>query len=446
MHPETPSSPPRAPGRPQAPRPLLLNPSATVGGAERVLLDLVAELGRQRPGWRPVVLAGADGPLLDEARRLGAEAVALPMPGAVARLGDWAARGGGRARLAARLALASPAVALYALRLRRALARLAPDLVHTNGFKMHALGAVCAPAGVPVVWHLHDYPGRRPAMARLLARLGGRAAAAIANSESVAADARAVLGTGGRRPAPPVTAVLNGVDLDRFRPPEPAAGPGGGTADLDALAGLPPAPPGTVRVGLVATLARWKGHEVFLRALARLAAGPAGGGEPPPVRGYVIGGALYATGGSQTSADELEALAGRLGLGDRVGFTGFVPDAAAALRALDVAVHASTEPEPFGLAIAEAMASGRAVVVAAAGGAAELIRDGVDALAHPPGDDAALAARIAALAADPELRRRLGAAARATAERRFDRRRAAAGVIEVWERALATASLQETSG
>jgi glycosyltransferase involved in cell wall biosynthesis len=239
-----------------------------------------------------------------------------------------------------------------------------------------------------------------------------------------------------------VTAVLNGVDLDRFRPPLPAAGSAGGeggTVDLDALAGLPPAPPGTVRVGLVATLARWKGHEVFLRALARLAEGPAGGGEAPPVRGYVIGGALYATGGSQTSAAELRELAGRLGLGDRVGFTGFVPDAAAALGALDVAVHASTEPEPFGLAIAEAMASGRAVVVSAAGGAAELIEDGVDALAHPPGDHAALAARIAELAADPGLRRRLGAAARATAERRFDRRRAAAGVIEVWERALAAA-------
>ena len=62
------------------------------------------------------------------------------------------------------------------------------------------------------------------------------------------------------------------------------------------------------------------------------------------MRGYVIGGALYETEDSQYDLEDLRALAGRLGLAGRVGFTGFVDDAAAAMRALDVVVHASTQP------------------------------------------------------------------------------------------------------
>ena len=65
---------------------------------------------------------------------------------------------------------------------------------------------------------------------------------------------------------------------------------------------------------------------------------------------------------------------------DSVGFVPFVEDPVPVYRALDVVLHASTQPEPFGLTVVEAMACGRAVVVSAAGGAAELFTDGVDAL------------------------------------------------------------------
>ena len=117
-----------------------------------------------------------------------------------------------------------------------------------------------------------------------------------------------------------------------------------------------------------------------------------------------------------------------------MGFTGYVADTASAIRALDILVHASTQPEPFGRVIAEGMACGRAVICSAAGGAAELIVDGQDALAHPPGDDAALAERMPKLVRDPELRARLGRAARITAELRFERRRLAEEVIPLYQR------------
>jgi glycosyltransferase involved in cell wall biosynthesis len=152
----------------------------------------------------------------------------------------------------------------------------------------------------------------------------------------------------------------------------------------------------------------------------------------PPVRGYVIGGALYETDGSQRDLDELRRLADRLGLSGRVGFTGFVDDAAAAMRALDVVVHASTQPEPFGLVIAEAMACGRAVVISEAGGAAEIVTPGEDALVHAPGSVSALAERMGELARDPALRTALGARAAQSARRRFARARLADELMPIY--------------
>jgi glycosyltransferase involved in cell wall biosynthesis len=96
-----------------------------------------------------------------------------------------------------------------------------------------------------------------------------------------------------------------------------------------------------------------------------------------------------------------------------------VDDAAAAMRSLDIVVHASTEPEPFGMVIIEAMACERALIASDAGGASELFVDGEDALAHPPGDVEILGQQIRRLAGDVELRQRLGKAGRAKAERLY---------------------------
>jgi glycosyltransferase involved in cell wall biosynthesis len=183
--------------------------------------------------------------------------------------------------------------------------------------------------------------------------------------------------------------------------------------DLDALSGLPPAPPDVVRVGLIATFSRWKGHEVFLRALSMIS-------DSLPVRGYVVGGPVYDTAGSQYSIDEIRALARATGAEGRVGFTGFQADTPAVMRALDVVVHASTAPEPFGLVLTEAMAAGRALVSSAAGGSAEIVDAEVNALVHAPGDAAGLAGAIRRLAADAGLRRRLGEAGRAHVAARYD--------------------------
>jgi glycosyltransferase involved in cell wall biosynthesis len=132
---------------------------------------------------------------------------------------------------------------------------------------------------------------------------------------------------------------------------------------------------------------------------------------------------VYETLGSQVALHELRQRALTLGLGSRVGFTGFVSDSSAAIRSLDIVVHASTDPEPFGLVIAEAMACGKAFVASRAGGAIEVTEACPNAVTHEPGDARALAARIAELATDSPRRQQLGAAGRLTAERCFARSR-----------------------
>ncbi|MCE9672342.1 glycosyltransferase family 4 protein [Myxococcus stipitatus] len=398
---------------------LFLNPVGVLGGAERALLDLMACLRRSAPDMSLHLLAGSTGPLLDEARALGVEARALPLPERLSVLGDSALRGRGVReawRFARGLTPAPALLARYGLALRREVEALRPDVIHSNGIKTHLLSPFTVGLPSKRVWHVHDFLGERPLVRRALAALSRLADTAIANSHAVGDDTRAVLGR------VLIHVVPNGVDVERFRP-----GPGDASR-LDTLAGLPPASAGTPRVGLVATYARWKGHDVFLEAAAELTRlSP-----DASVRFYLVGAPLYQTAGSQFSEAELRGLISRQGLTGRVGLVPFQAQPQDIYRALDVFVHASTRREPFGLTIAEALACGRPSIVSRASGAAEALTDGEDALAIPPGDARALARAMHTLLSDAELRARLGSSARRTAVERFSRERYAREICSIY--------------
>ena len=166
---------------------------------------------------------------------------------------------------------------------------------------------------------------------------------------------------------------------------------------LPSLAGTGPL------VAFLGRLNRWKGHEVFIAAAARLAP------DHPDARFVVAGDAPLGEAWREADADGRIAAAG---LGDRLRRLWFVTDGAAVLAAADVVVAPSTWPDPFPTVILEAMRAGRPVVASNHGGAPEMVVDGVTGVLVPPGDDAALAAAIGTLLADPDVRGRLGAAAR----------------------------------
>lgn len=370
-------------------RVLLLSAVGTIGGAERVLLDLIRFA---QPGLRFALICMADGPLIAAASEAGAERVQVcPWPERLNRMGDSGVSPGVGAvsTKIANLALSLPDFERSVQAVNRTVTDWTPHVIHSNNLKTHVLSRWIKRGSARLIWHLHDLFGSRRFARHLLPRLATEVDALVAVSHAVAEDAREVFDR-----SAPVTVVHNGVDTNRFAP---AAG------DPSVLGRVRPG----LRVGLVATYARWKGQDVFIDAVARL---------PPDIRScatfYIVGGPIYRTDGSQWSASELEAMIARAGLHGSMFLTGFLSELPKVYRALDVVVHASTRPEPFGLTIAEAMACGRATIASYGGGAIELFEDGISALAAPMADAAGLSNCLGRLLLDADLRRRLGHAAR----------------------------------
>jgi glycosyltransferase involved in cell wall biosynthesis len=116
-----------------------------------------------------------------------------------------------------------------------------------------------------------------------------------------------------------------------------------------------------------------------------------------------------------------EARVGMASHPERFAFTGYLPEADALgwVVAADIVVNPSYT-EGFGLTVLWGAACGRAVVATAVGGVPEIVTDGVTALLYPPRDVAGLQAALDKLLNDPDLRDRLGSAARADVWARFD--------------------------
>jgi glycosyltransferase involved in cell wall biosynthesis len=117
---------------------------------------------------------------------------------------------------------------------------------------------------------------------------------------------------------------------------------------------------------------------------------------------------------------ELHAFVKEHGLQDMVTFTGHLDVSEGALDGLDIFVHASTEPEPFGMVLLEAMAKKKAILASAEGGPLEILSTGMDGLLIPPRQPELLADHIRILACDPDLRRNLGDQAEQTVVDRFN--------------------------
>lgn len=104
------------------------------------------------------------------------------------------------------------------------------------------------------------------------------------------------------------------------------------------------------------------------------------------------------------------------------------------------AIVPSLGPEPFGLTSIEALAHGLPVIASAIGGLSETVRDGIDGFHVAPGDVAQMADRVARLAADPALARRMGEAGRARAASDFSPERYYQRTRSVYADVLARAS------
>lgn len=284
------------------------------------------------------------------------------------------------------------------LELKKEIARLGPDIVHTHTSKAGALGRLAAalanlgakkPAVVIHTPHGHLLYGYYGALKTFILKLAERFLAnftdhfiALTPGEMKESAAAGI----GR--AEQWTVVHSGVD---FRPPVAPAR----KADLDIAED-------EIAVGTIARLEPVKGVEYLIRAAELLDR------RLPAARlKYVI------IGGGELEA-ELRKLAGRLGVGGRIIFTGFRQDAAALLPALDIYAQPSLN-EAMGRAPLEAQALGLPVVVSRVCGLPDIIREGETGLAVKAGDADELAFALERLILSPKLRARMGPAAKAWA-------------------------------
>ncbi len=243
------------------------------------------------------------------------------------------------------------------------------DVIYANSQKAFVIGAFAASISqCKLVWRLRDVLDAAH-FNIILRRIDVHLANANAKRVIVnsAATGQAFMLAGGD--ARLVSVAYPGIDEAPF-----LAVPAETVAAVRAQLGAGPAP----LIGVFGRLAPWKGQDVFISAIAQL----------PGAVGVIAGEALF-------GEDEYVALLHRqvaaLGLEQRIHFLGFRKDIPALMRAMDVIVHSSTAPEPFGRVVVEGMLAGRPVVASAAGGVLEIIEHGKTGWLYEPGNAIALA-------------------------------------------------------
>ncbi len=174
-----------------------------------------------------------------------------------------------------------------------------------------------------------------------------------------------------------------------------------------------------VRVCYVGRMTEEKGIQYLLRAMHQL---------PERYRLTLLGEGPYLS--------YCESLASDLGLSSRAKFAGFVRDPQQDLQMADVVVVPSVWEEAFGRVVIEAMGLGVPVIATRVGGMAEIFADGIEGIYVRPRDVAGLVAALKRLGDDPALRERIGAAARLRVLDQFTVERAARQYAELYDELL----------
>jgi len=170
-------------------------------------------------------------------------------------------------------------------------------------------------------------------------------------------------------------------------------------------------------VGIVGQLnpqSHWKGQRDFIQAAAEVIQ------NRWDVHFAIVGGDSSPVSSPRHNSyiRELKRLVGDLGIADRVIFTGFRTDIPDVMASLDVLVSASWA-EPFGRVIIEAMAAGTPVIATMAGGAPEIVQDGITGVLVPPRTPQAIAKAVLSMLQNDEMRQEMGRAGRRRAQEHF---------------------------
>jgi len=349
--------------------------SATLGGAERVALEVVHRTSPAR--YRFCAFVSGTGAFARAVHGLGGDMVTLPLLQSSARARRGVLQFG---EFLIRNILAAPWLAYHVH--TRGL-----RLIYTNSRGAHIAGTLAGRlTGRPVVMHVQDL-FQRPGFYMTLARWGAYAVIV----PSAAAREWMLRSRWSLAAAAKIRVIPSPVDCDRF-PPDVSV-----TRVRDEL-GLGGRYPVVAAVG---ALEEWKGQGDLIRAVPRVL-------QTFPTACFLIVGAERREG---EYLGELRRLAVELGVGHAVlllGQRGDVPDI---LAASDIAVSPSWR-DTFPGAVGEAMASGLPVVATQAGGSVDMVKEGVTGLLVEPCQPTQLAEALIELASDADRARAMGRAGR----------------------------------
>jgi len=306
----------------------------------------------------------------------------------------------------------------YDLKTARALARLLeelkPDVMQAHHPKAHAMGLLAKFLSSHKPVFIFTRRVSHPIVKGFFAKLK-YTSSLIDGVIAVADSVRGILTDYGVEPGR-VRTVYSGTDPARFSPRPPDAG------ILKELA----LPPGLPVVMLVGNFSAHKGQHILLRAARELYA-----------RGLDF--ALVFAGRGTDSA-ELKALYRAESLPEeKARFLGLRDDVENLLTAASVSVNAAVKGEALSGSIRESLAMGVPAVASDISGNSEIVKEGVTGLLFPPGDSAALAARLETVLKDPRLRERFSAASVSLVRENFTTAIMARRTLEYYRELLARA-------
>jgi glycosyltransferase involved in cell wall biosynthesis len=193
---------------------------------------------------------------------------------------------------------------------------------------------------------------------------------------------------------------------------------------------------GEVLIGMAGRVTRWKGQSIFVQAAKLIAE------RHPEVKFAAVGG-VFDT--EKFYMDRFRKEVHDAGLDNKLTINDFRADMPDVFAAFDIFVLPSILPEPFGLVVIEAMASGKPVVATAPGGPSETVVDGETGFLVPPSDASAIAKALEELLADPAKRISMGEAGRRRAREVFSLPRYVSEFEELYDSILRAGFVAEPS-
>lgn len=375
------------------------NTDGTIGGSYYSLLYLLEGLDKEK--YVPVVLFCQDNSLIPRYREYVDEILVYNYdPFDSNPLRSWKA---------------VPRFVKYVLlkqfALKRIIRQLRPDLVHLNdGYDSnHEWVLACMVNGIPII--AHDRGTRPPAT--LQTRFFTRYMDAII---AVSEANRSIIEGDGLRPKR-IRRVYNGLDMSDF---EKHSSPEQRRATRDGL-GIGD---DGILVGMVGNIDTWKGQIVFARAMDRVMK------HRGNVHGIVVGKTAK---GAEAYERTIRTFLAENGMEERLRLLGYRSDIPQLLNAMDIFVHTSVEPEPFGRVILEAMAMRKPIVSISSGGPVELITHGDSGFLVPMGDHEAVAGAVEECLADMSMAEAMGEKAYQRIRDNFTLEHMVKGVERVYE-------------